>query len=62
MDIIEDADPAIDGRTSGHHAEIRDILTCAANGVPVGECLAGIYLDEGELKFDLVARIFSLAE
>lgn len=58
-----DDDECIDGRTSGHHREIKDILLCAANDKPIGECGADIYMsDEGVFNFDLIDHISGFAE
>ncbi len=58
-----DDDECIEGRTSGHHREISDILLCAAHDKPMGECGADIYMsDEGVFNFDLIDRVSDFAE
>ncbi|MEL0638751.1 hypothetical protein V6259_18620 [Marinomonas sp. TI.3.20] len=57
---LADDDESIDGRTSGHHREIRDILMCAANGKSMDECCADIYMDnEGVFNFNLIEHVMA---
>lgn len=63
VDIIDCGNEYIDGQTSGHHREIRDILAGVLKDSPRDKCYTNIYMDEnGVLEFDLKKRVSCFAD